>query len=255
MNFITIKNCKIGTGMPKICLPIVGKTTEEICQQARSFSDYPCDLAEWRVDWFADVMDFAQVEKTAQALRAVLPDTPILMTFRTKEEGGERSISSADYIRLNCFAARSGLVDALDVELFRGDAVVREIISCAHEQGIAVVVSNHNFTETPAQADIVSRLQKAQALGGDILKIAVMPQTAQDVLTLLAATEEAHRLCSQPLITMSMGPLGAVSRISGEVFGSAVTFGAAGKASAPGQLSADSLHQILSTLHIESENR
>lgn len=253
MNFITIKNCKIGAGIPKICLPIVGKTTEEICQQAQCFSNYHCDLAEWRIDWFDGVMELSQVKESARALRAVLPDIPILLTFRTKEEGGERSISTEDYIQLYRFAARNGLADALDVELFRGDEVVQTIVSCAHEQDIAVVVSNHNFTETPAQNEIVSRLQKAQALGGDILKIAVMPQTAQDVLTLLAATEEAHRTCTQPLITMSMGSLGAVSRISGEVFGSAVTFGAAGKASAPGQIAADDLYQILSTLHTETE--
>ena len=66
---------------------------------------------------------------------------------------------------------------------------------------------------------------------------------------LLSATEEAHRLCDRPLITMSMGPLGAVSRVAGETFGSAVTFGAAGKASAPGQIAADDLYRILSVLH------
>ena len=251
MNFITIKNCIIGTGIPKICLPIVGTTAEEICAQAQSFSGYHCDIAEWRVDWFADVDDRSKFEQTARSLRSVLPDTPILLTFRTKEEGGERAISDEDYRALYYFAARSGLIDALDVELFRGDDTIRDIISFAHECGVAVVVSNHNFTETPSQEEIVSRLQKAQALGGDILKIAVMPQTPRDVLTLLAATEEAHRLCSQPLITMSMGSLGAVSRISGETFGSAVTFGAAGKASAPGQIAADDLHQILSVLHSE----
>ena len=251
MKLITIKNCTIGSGMPKICLPIVGTTEEEICRQAQSFSGYHCDLAEWRVDWFAGLDDLTQLEHAARALRAVLPDTPILFTFRTKEEGGERAISDEDYRALNYFAARSGLIDLLDVELFRGDDTVRDIISFAHECDVAVVVSNHNFTETPPQEEIVSRLQKAQALGADILKIAVMPQSPRDVLTLLSATEEAHRLCDRPLITMSMGPLGAVSRIAGETFGSAVTFGAAGKASAPGQIAADDLYRILSVLHSE----
>lgn len=251
MNFITIKNCTIGSGMPKICLPIVGTTEEEIYRQAQSFSSYHCDLAEWRADWFSGLDDRVQLDQTARALRSILPDTPILFTFRTKEEGGERAISEEDYRALSFFAARSGLIDLLDVELFRGDDTVRDIISFAHECGVAVVVSNHSFTETPPQEEILSRLQRAQALGADILKIAVMPQSPRDVLTLLSATEEAHRLCSCPLITMSMGPLGAVSRVAGEAFGSAVTFGAAGKASAPGQIAADDLYQILSVLHSE----
>lgn len=249
MNPVTLKNITVGSGMPKICLPIVGQTIEEICQQAANFAEYHCDIAEWRIDWFSDAADLEQVRSAAQQLRQVLPDTPILMTFRTKEEGGERSISDEDYIRLNCFAAEYHLADALDVELFRGDQIVKEIIDCAHRNTVCVVVSNHNFTMTPDEETIVSRLRRAEQLGGDILKIAAMPQSPQDVITLLSATERAHRLCDRPLITMSMGKLGAISRIAGETFGSAVTFGAAGKASAPGQLAADDLYRILQTLH------
>ncbi|MGN1013816.1 MAG: type I 3-dehydroquinate dehydratase [Butyricicoccus sp.] len=249
MNPVTIRKTVIGAGMPKICLPIVGSSIPEIVRQAERFSSYHCDLAEWRIDWFDGVDNPAQIEQAAHALRDVLGDIPLLMTFRTLEEGGQRSISADSYIALYALAAEQHLADAIDVELFRGDEQVSAIIEQAHAHQIAVIVSNHNFTLTPPQEEIVARLERAQALGGDILKIAVMPQNAQDVLTLLSATEQAHRRCSQPLITMSMGQLGAVSRIAGETFGSAVTFGAAGAASAPGQLAADDLYTILCTLH------
>ena len=89
-----------------------------------------------------------------------------------------------------------------------------------------------------------------QELGADILKIAVMPQNSRDVLTLLSATEEMTRLYAErPLITMSMGGTGLISRLCGETFGSAVTFGAVGKTSAPGQIAADELAQVLELLH------
>ncbi len=249
MNTVLLRHISIGNGMPKLCLPIVGNTQEEICRQASHCLDYPFDLIEWRADWFSSVHDLQEVAACAVRLRQILGDTPLLFTFRTKEEGGERSISDLDYIRLNAFVAQHRLADAIDVELFRGDDVVRTMIAQAHECETAVVVSNHNFFETPPQNEILSRLLRAQELGGDILKIAVMPQSAQDVLTLLSATQQAHQVCTQPLITMSMGQLGVISRMAGETFGSSVTFGAAGLASAPGQIPADTLQQILNTVH------
>jgi 3-dehydroquinate dehydratase-1 len=77
-----------------------------------------------------------------------------------------------------------------------------------------------------------------------------MPQTAEDVLTLLAATNEMHnKYADRPIITMSMGPLGVISRLSGEVFGSSMTFGAVGTSSAPGQIPVDGLAATLEILH------
>ena len=88
-----------------------------------------------------------------------------------------------------------------------------------------------------------------QEAGGDLIKLAVMPRDATDVLALLSVTTLMHKEAKVPLITMSMGALGAISRLSGEVFGSAVTFASAAGSSAPGQLSIDLVAQTLSLLH------
>ena len=78
----------------------------------------------------------------------------------------------------------------------------------------------------------------------------LMPQSKLDVLTLLSATEEMNRLyADRPIITMSMAGTGVISRLCGEVFGSALTFGAAGKASAPGQMGVNDLNTVLNLLH------
>ncbi len=60
--YVEVRGVKIGEGVPKICVPIVGKTKEEILAAARSFEDVALDVVEWRVDWFEGVFDFAQVE-------------------------------------------------------------------------------------------------------------------------------------------------------------------------------------------------
>ena len=190
------------------------------------------------------------MEDVLKDLNPALGDVPILFTFRTAKEGGEKAIDMDAYKELNIKAAQTGLVDLIDVEVFSGDDVVTEIIEAAHAAGVKVVASNHDFDKTPDKDDIVGRLRKMQALNADIPKIAVMPQSKKDVLTLLAATEEmATEYADRPIITMSMKGTGVISRLSGEVFGSALTFGAAKKASAPGQMGVNELNTVLQLLH------
>lgn len=250
MNTITVRNVEIGAGKPKIIVPIVAVTHEEIIAEAKSFKDIALDVVEWRVDWFEHSEDWNAVEALLKDLRDVLGDTPILMTFRTSKEGGEKAIEMKDYIDLNVNAAKSGLVDLVDVEVFSGDDVVKTIIEEAHKCGVKVVASNHDFHKTPAKSDIVYRLRKMQDLGADIPKIAVMPNNTKDVLTLLAATEEmASDYADRPIITMSMGPMGVISRLAGQSFGSSMTFGAAKKASAPGQMGVADLDVVLNAIN------
>ena len=250
MNTVQVKNVTIGEGLPKIIVPIVGQTKDEIIAAAKSCAYVELDIVEWRVDWFEGVFDFDQVKDLAQALRDVLQDTPILFTFRTAKEGGEKAIEPEAYVELNQNIAKTGLVDLVDVEAFTGDDYVAQIIEVAHQNNVKVVASNHDFDKTPDQADIVSRLRKMQEQGADIPKIAVMPNNKKDVLTLLAATEEmATNYADRPIITMSMAGTGLISRLCGEVFGSAATFGAVGKVSAPGQMNAEDLNMILTLIH------
>lgn len=248
--YVEVRGVKIGEGVPKICVPIVGKTKEEILAAARSFENVALDVVEWRVDWFEGVFDFEKVEDVLKELRAVLGETPILMTFRTSKEGGEKSIEPEDYAKLNIKAAQTGYVDFIDVEIFTGDAIVAKIIDGAHAAGVKVIASNHDFHKTPEKSDIIYRLRKMQDMNADIPKIAVMPQNKKDVLTLLSATEEMTSLyADRPIITMSMAGTGVISRLCGEVFGSSMTFGAAKKASAPGQMGVKDLETVLGLLH------
>lgn len=250
MNVVKVRDITLGEGRPKICVPIVGVTKTDIINEAKTFDTIPVDLVEWRVDWFEGVFDFAQVEDTLRDLRAALGNTPILFTFRTSKEGGEKAIEADAYAELNIAAAKTGLVDLVDVEAFTGDDVVKYIIEEAHKVDVKVVASNHDFDKTPEKDDIVGRPRKMQELGADIPKIAVMPQSKKDVLMLLAATEEmATEYADRPIITMSMAGTGVISRLAGEAFGSALTFGAAAKASAPGQIGVHELEKVLDIIH------
>ena len=247
---IIIKDLKVGEGAPKIVVPIVGKTGEEIIQKAESFKGIKIDFVEWRADFYDEVLNIEKVLDTLRDLKTVLNNASIIFTFRTKKEGGEKEISTEYYTALNKAVAESGNVDLVDVEIFSGDGVIEENIKNIHEAGVLVVGSNHDFLKTPDKDDIVSRLRKMQEMGVDIPKMAVMPKSTEDVLTLLEATNEMYtKYADRPIITMSMGPLGVISRLSGEIFGSAMTFGAVGETSAPGQIPVEELATTLDILH------
>lgn len=200
--------------------------------------------------FFEKVEDLEAVKSALSDIHAIIPDLPLIFTFRSAKEGGEKQVSIEYYIALNVAAAESGLVDIIDVELFNEEQDVRGLVEAAHAHNVAVIISNHDFHKTPPKEELISRLCKMQELGGDLPKIAVMPQDAGDVLTLLEATHIMKtKHADRPIITMSMAGAGVVSRLSGEIFGSALTFGAAHKPSAPGQVAVAELRNVLSLLH------
>lgn len=243
---VEIRNIKIGEGTPKICVPIVEASIEGIRQAAEELKNHPFDMVEWRADFFEGLSDPERVGAVLCMLRDMLEDVPILFTVRTKPEGGEIRIDTEEYLHINLKAIETGLIDLLDVEILRGDDICFMLVEAAHQAGVKVVASNHDFEKTPRKEELITRLCKMQEMEADIVKIAVMPKTERDVLNLLDATlamKEIHG--NTPVVTMAMGKLGIVSRVSGQIFGSAITFGSAGAISAPGQIQAETLRGIL----------
>lgn len=250
MKTVKMRDLTIGTGCPKVIVPIVAKDLPGILAKANELNACTMDVVEWRVDFFEDVFQTEKVLQAARELRAALGETPILFTFRTKKEGGEKEIGMPEYTALNKAVAESGYVDAVDVEIFSGDEIVKENIANIHAANKIVVGSNHDFFATPEKAELIRRLRKMQELGADLPKIAVMPKTCADVITLQDATQEmANTYADRPIITMSMGSLGVITRMAGEVFGSAMTFGAVGQVSAPGQIPVEKLQAAMAILH------
>jgi 3-dehydroquinate dehydratase-1 len=247
---VKVKDVVIGEGLPKICVPMVGETLSDLLEEATYLKGIDADVVEWRVDFFEYVTDLEKVKQALKEITEVLSNKPIIFTFRSKREGGQKEVSSEFYVELNKTAAETKLVDIIDVELFNEEKDVKTLIEAAHLNDVAVIISNHDFDKTPVKEEIIARLRKADELGGDIPKIAVMPTCTEDVITLLDATRIVkEQYANGPIITMSMAGKGVISRLSGELFGSALTFGAAKKISAPGQISVVDLRNIIEVLH------
>lgn len=249
MNRVRVRQTVIGEGKPKIVVPIVARTEAEVEEQVKEARQQKADMLEWRGDWFDGIFDWERVENVLRQLRKYVGEIPVLFTFRTANEGGEKEISRDEYRRLNIEVAKSKMADLIDVEgvaFENADSLIEEL----KELGSKVIVSSHDFNKTPQKNEMIRRLCEMQKMGADIVKLAVMPQSVKDVLELLAATEEMNRLyAKQPIVTMSMAGQGVISRLAGELVGSAMTFGTAGKASAPGQIDVKELDFILTTIH------
>lgn len=128
MEAVTVRNINIGEGVPKICVPVVGVTKEEILAAAKTMKDIPVDVVEWRVDWFEHVFETEKVIEAAREIREALGEIPLLFTFRTKKEGGEKEIGPEAYSELIQKVSESGFVDMVDIELFTGDVIVKNTI-------------------------------------------------------------------------------------------------------------------------------
>ena len=221
----------------KTIVPITAKTKEQAIAQAKVIAaNQDADLAEFRIDLLDFAADSKQVIALGHELEKILGDKPMIATIRTHNEGGKLSISDSDYGKTYQAYLKQPFMDLLDVEMFRDQQVVKNTVKLAHDKKVLIVMSNHDFQKTPSEDEIVKRLLKQDELGADILKIAVMPQSKQDVFTLMNATLKVSQQSKKPLLTMSMGKLGTISRIATANMGGSFSFGMIGEASAPGQI-------------------
>ena len=241
-----VKNLNIGELPVKTIVPITAKTKQQALEQAKIIAENPhADMAEFRIDLLDFASDTKAVIKLGKELNQVLRNKPLIATIRTANEGGQLKISDADYESTYTEYLKQPFMQFLDIEMFRDQARVEKLTQRAHQKNVLVIMSNHDFDKTPTQQDIEQRLLKQDQMGADILKIAVMPKSKQDVLTLMNATLNVSQKSKKPLLTMSMGRLGTISRIATANMGGSMSFGMIGEASAPGQIDVAQLKQFL----------
>ncbi len=216
------------------------------------------------------------VHGLAEAALRLLPHAlaaglPILLTVRTGFEGGQVAITEDDYAEVvraliagvadveaksgssagtadpaasgDLGTVDSGVPVAVDVEIDRAES--GSLIASAREAGVPVVASHHDFESTDSAERLLKTFAAMSESGADVAKVAMMPQTPADVLRLLEATAAADASLPVPVLGIAMGLLGRTSRIMGADFGSCATFAQIGRASAPGQIEASVLAEIL----------
>ena len=243
---IEVNGKVLGEGQrPLVCTPLVGRNRAAILAELANVVEKRPDLIEWRVDFFEGIGNFDDVVDVATQIRRAAAGTPIIFTRRSSAEGGEPiSLPEEEVVGLYARVCEAQCADIIDYELSNVAERVRRLREVSRRHGMKMIMSYHNFARTPALDVLDETFLAAERMGADIAKVAVMPTDLNDVLTLLTATLRANERLKIPLMSMSMGALGCLTRMFGWVFGSAITFAIGESSSAPGQVPIEDLQTV-----------
>lgn len=241
---LRIRDLEFGGEKPLFCIPIVPRDTADLIIQGEAAHNLNPDLIEWRADFLSNQTSSSLLEN-ARSLRKIARSEAIIFTLRAKEEGGAQQLPQSERRSLIEAVLRSGLIDLVDLELASDDSFLNHLMQTARECSVPVILAFHAFDSTPESDQLLSKIGSMASLGASIAKIAVMPRTPEDVVRLLQVTASARRLYPNlPLITMSMGALGSITRVAGFLFGSDMSFALGKSASAPGQIPMEDARKI-----------
>lgn len=244
---IEIHGKPVGSGkFPLICTPLVGHSHDQVLLEVQLVLAKKPDLLEWRVDFFQGIGHPDEVLALASSIRQAAGAIPLLFTRRSLREGGQKiTLSEEAVVALYAAVCESRSVDIIDFEMSNDPAHTALVREVARATDTKLILSFHDFHATPALAVLNQRFLQAQELGGDIAKVAVMPRHLEDVLTLLRATLQSSQKLDIPLVSMSLGAYGSLTRLFGGAFGSAMTFAIGANSSAPGQVPIEDLQTVL----------
>lgn len=233
---------------PAICTPVTGKTAAEIMEQTDTLIRLKPDVIEWRGDFFEAIYETESVLEIIKEIKTKT-DIPLMFTIRSEREGGEPvALSEAEKVNLLKVVCERSAVDFIDYEVLSEKEYVTAIQKVAQKHGKKLVLSYHNFLETPATKELLAIGKEMDDYGANFVKLAVMPQSKEDVYRLLELTWRLDKKVSGAVITMSMGELGIFSRAIGWAYGSVLTFAVGVEASAPGQVPIEQLRKSIQSL-------
>ena len=236
----------LGEGMPKICVPVMGCTVQDIRAAALRAAKAQADLLELRADSLGEMPDTGLAIEACRAAREA--QLPLIFTLRTRRDGGAGSGDAAAYEALLCAVARAGVCEAVDCELSAGEACFARVVDAAHGADVKVIGSSHEFGEIGDMNRAADWLLRQAALGADVCKAAVMARTGVQALEAALVMARAGERIDAPIIAIAMGAAGVLTRVGGACTGSCLTFGTAGEASAPGQMDARTLRRVMESI-------
>ena len=233
-------------GRTLICIPLVAKTEEELLLELAGVKESKPDVIEWRADYYEKEDEFDRVVALANLLYKQAEGITMIFTFRSACEGGcLNSLTDEKILALNTAVCQNSQFEYIDCELRHAPAAIALLKQAAEQNQTKIIGSFHDFSGTPEQAVLTDKFAQAARLELAVAKVAVMPQKAEDLVSLLSATLAARQTMLIPLISIAMGEMGVVSRIFGQLFGSCLTFAAGRGASAPGQLAIEELRAVM----------
>ncbi|KAF8061413.1 bifunctional 3-dehydroquinate dehydratase/shikimate dehydrogenase [Scenedesmus sp. PABB004] len=215
-----------GGGRTMICTSITAPTVDAFLAEIAEAQGTGVDVLELRLDFLTDFTPEAHLE----ALMAAAAPLPYIVTFRPTWEGGNYDGPEPERLATLKLAALRG-APYVDVE-FKAAAL---FFAGAGEVPVStqVILSSHNFKETPSLGWLHAQADAMRAAGADIVKIATMANDIADAAAVLSLLQ----VNKGPTIALAMGERGQITRLLAAKYGGVLTFAALSdaRASAPGQ--------------------
>ena len=222
----------------KLVVSIMPRTLEEAQQLDRSRYD-GADVIEWR----ADFLDKNEILTVAPAVFEKFAGREILFTLRTRGEGGQIDLTSEEYLAIIQDIQSIYHPDYIDFEFYSHREVFEQMLEFSN-----LVLSYHNFQETPE--NMMEILSELTSLSPKLVKVSVMAHNEQEVLDLMNYTRGFKTLNpEQDYVTISMGKVGKISRLTADLTGSSWSYARVGEESAPGQIPLENMRRIRELLN------
>lgn len=216
----------------RVCIPIVEATVEKALIAVDKVNRW-ADLIELRADYLKKIHLPPFLENRRK---------PLIVTHRRKEEGGR--YEGEERKRLSVLREAIDLgTDYIDVEFASEKSLLHGFIG--NKRGTRVILSFHDFRETPSQKELQRVFDQMVRLGADVIKIVTFARSWADNLTLLSLLPRA-KTRKQKIVAFCMGEKGKVSRLFSPMLGAAWTYASLSKVkrSAPGQLTVKELKDV-----------
>lgn len=204
-----------------ICVSVTEQNQAKLLSVANS-----CEMAEIRIDLCQ--LDEISVGQVFSALTV-----PAIATCRPQY---------CDDVRRVVLLKKAIVAGAkfVDVEIESAESFKTEVIACAREHACKVIVSYHNYDNTPSHSELCDIVNECYSQGADIAKVATTAITQTDCANVLSLYQQ-----NKPLVALAMGTIGRITRVANLLLGSPFSFAAIDEAhaTAGGQLTVDQMKQ------------
>ncbi len=242
LNPIKLNNKLLGGDYPLICIPIIGSNKKLFLNNIKRAVKYKPDIIELRID---SLKKTPKLPSFIREVRNIIGKIPIILTNRIKREGGFKF--QDEYYRINSIikAINTGEVNIVDIELNTKYELRNKVINQAKNQNVYVIISYHNFRNTPSIRKLMLIGKSEIEAGADIVKIVTYANSIDDIMRMMNFIYKFKLKFKKPLISMCMGELGSITRFFSSIIGSDLIFACLPNApSAPGQIDIENLRLI-----------
>ncbi len=224
--------------IPSICVSVFDEDVKTLVEKV---NEIDADLIEIRADYIKNI----NIETIKFLIENIDNDNPKIFTLRSKIEGG--FYNGDEFSRIKLISKAIGNFELIDIEISTREEYLKNIIKEAKENDTDVIISYHNFKETPDENILKSIIDKERNLGANICKVATHMKDGRDLLKMFKILLEYN---NNDLCLLGMGDIGMITRILFPYFGSVIVYSYYDRPTAKGQLHVDDMKYIFNILNI-----